>query len=136
MIQTLKNDSGINASQFAQTLSTDESIDPSVRETIVPLNALTIDKIKEKTREDFMIANKVGQTVGGRVISMDAEKDAELKRQINSTVKEYKTAQDQGKAWDVKDNVAVTYDQIITRIGKRQGKLLNVTKKNEPIVYE
>ena len=133
--RTLKNDSGINASQFAQTLSTDESIDPSVRETIVPLNALTTDKIKERTREDFMIANKIGQTVGGRVISMDAQKEAELKRQINSTVKEYETAQGQGKAWDVKDNVAVTYDQIITRIGKRQGKLLNVTKKNEPIVY-
>ena len=133
---TLKNDSGINASQFAQTLSTDESIDPSVRETIVPLNALTIDKIKAKTKEDFMIANKIGQTVGGSVVSMDAQKEAELKRQVNSTVKEYETARDQGKAWDVKDNVAVTYDQIITRIGKRQGKLLNVTKKNEPIVYE
>ena len=133
--RTLKNDSGINASQFAQTLSTDESIDPSVRETIVPLNALTIDKIKAKTKEDFMIANKIGQTVGGRVVSMDAQKEAELKRQVNSTVKEYETARDQGKAWDVKDNVAVTYDQIITRIGKRQGKLLNVTKKNEPIVY-
>jgi hypothetical protein len=134
--RTFKNDSGVNASQFAETLSTDESIDPSVRETIVPLNTLTINKIKARTKEDFMIANKIGQTVSGSVVSMDAQKEAELKRQVNSTVKEYETARDQGKAWDVKDNVAVTYDQIITRIGKRQGKLLNITKKNEPIVYE
>jgi len=133
---TLKNDSGVNASQFAQTLSTDESIDPSVRQTIVPLNALTTDKIKARTREDFMIANKIGQTIGGKVISMNAQKEAELKREINSTVKEYEIAQSEGKAWDIKDNVAVTFDQIITRIGERQGKLLNVTKRNEPIVYK
>ena len=54
---------------------------------------------------------------------------AELDANIKEVIKDYKDAENKGKAWDTKDNVAVTYDQVIDRISKRQKKLLDVSKK-------
>jgi len=125
---TKKNKSGINASAYVQSLKNDERIDPAVRETIVPINALTLDKVKAITKATYIDENDVE---GDLTPAQQAELDLDIKQ----TIKDYKDAENQGKAWDTKDNVAVTFDQVIDRISKRQKKLLDVTNKNEAIVY-
>jgi len=119
---TKKNKSGVNASAYVQSLKNDERIDPAVRETIVPINALTLDKVKAITKATYINEN-------GITGDLTPAQQAELDSNIKITIKDYKDAENQGKAWDTKDNVAVTYDQVIDRISKRQKKLLDVSKK-------
>ena len=119
---TKKNKSGVNASAYVQSLKNDERIDPAVRETIVPINALTLDKVKGITKATYINENNIQ---GDLTPTQQAELDANIKE----VIKDYKDAENKGKAWDTKDNVAVTYDQVIDRISKRQKKLLDVSKK-------
>tara|TARA_R110001606_G_scaffold363279_1_gene517267 strand:- start:224 stop:976 length:753 start_codon:yes stop_codon:yes gene_type:complete len=119
---TKKNKSGVNASAYVQSLKNDERIDPAVRETIVPINALTLDKVKGITKATYINENNIE---GDLTPTQQAELDANIKE----VIKDYKDAENKGKAWDTKDNVAVTYDQVIDRISKRQKKLLDVSKK-------
>ena len=125
---TKKNKSGINANAYVQSLQDDERIDPAVKETIKPINALTLDKVKAITKATYINENKI---TGDLTPIQQAELDSNIKQ----TIKDYKDAENQGKAWDTKDNVAVTYDQVIQRIADRQEKLLEVTTRNQPIVY-
>jgi len=119
---TKKNKSGVNASAYVQSLQSDERIDPAVRETIVPINALTLDKVKAITKATYINDNGIEG-------DLTPVQQAELDANIKEVIKDYKDAENKGKAWDTKDNVAVTYDQVIDRISKRQKKLLDVSRK-------
>lgn len=119
---TKKNKSGVNASAYVQSLKNDERIDPAVKETIVPINALTLDKVKAITKATYINDNKIKG-------DLTPVQQAELDANIKEVIKDYKDAENKGKAWDTKDNVAVTYDQVIDRISKRQKKLLDVSRK-------
>ena len=119
---TKKNKSGVNASAYVQSLQSDERIDPAVKETIVPINALTLDKVKAITKATYINDNGIEG-------DLTPVQQAELDANIKEVIKDYKDAENKGKAWDTKDNVAVTYDQVIDRISKRQKKLLDVSRK-------
>lgn len=119
---TKKNKSGVNASAYVQSLKNDERIDPAVKETIVPINALTLDKVKAITKTTYINDNGIEG-------DLTPVQQAELDANIKEVIKDYKDAENKGKAWDTKDNVAVTYDQVIDRISKRQKKLLDVSRK-------
>ena len=119
---TKKNKSGVNASAYVQSLQSDERIDPAVKETIVPINALTLDKVKAITKATYINDNGIEE-------DLTPVQQAELDANIKEVIKDYKDAENKGKAWDTKDNVAVTYDQVIDRISKRQKKLLDVSRK-------
>jgi hypothetical protein len=119
---TKKNKSGVNASAYVQSLKNDERIDPAVKETIVPINALTLDKVKAITKATYINDNGIEG-------DLTPVQQAELDANIKEVIKDYKDAENKGKAWDTKDNVAVTYDQVIDRISKRQKKLLDVSRK-------
>jgi len=120
--RTKKNDSGINASAYIQTLKNDERIDPVIRETIVPVNALTLDKVKAKAKQLYMDKNDID----GELTEIQK---AEINQIQQQAVVDFKDAEAKGKAWDTKDNVAVNFDQIIDRIAKRQKVLLDKTIK-------
>lgn len=119
---TKKNKSGVNASAYVQSLQNDERIDPAVKETIVPINALTLDKVKGITKATYINENKIKG-------DLTPVQQAELDANIKEVIKDYKDAENKGKAWDTKDNVAVTYDQVINRIANRQKKLLDISQK-------
>lgn len=119
---TKKNKSGVNASAYVQSLQNDERIDPAVKETIVPINALTLDKVKGITKATYINENNIEG-------DLTPVQQAELDANIKEVIKDYKDAENKGKAWDTKDNVAVTYDQVIDRIANRQKKLLDISQK-------
>ena len=125
---TKKNKSGVNASAYVQSLKNDERIDPAVRETIIPINALTLDRVKAEAKVLYINDNEIEG-------ELTPTQQAELDLNIKETIKQFKDGENKGKAWDTKDRVAITYDQVIDRISKRQKKLLDVTNKNKAIVY-
>ncbi len=125
---TKKNKSGFNASAYVQSLKNDERIDPAVRETIIPINALTLDRVKAEAKVLYINDNEIEG-------ELTPTQQAELDLNIKETIKQFKDGENKGKAWDTKDRVAITYDQVIDRISKRQKKLLDVTNKNKAIVY-
>jgi len=119
---TKKNKSGVNASAYVQSLKNDERIDPAVRETIIPINASTLDRVKAEAKVLYINDNEIKG-------ELTPTQQAELDLNIKETIKQFKDGENKGKAWDTKDKVAITYDQVIDRISKRQKKLLDVSKK-------